>query len=176
MAAIASVISIPKDGVNTLYNQRHKYHPLTIQDHFDSEDHYRSGHCHQQFFSKLHSPERSYWTNYVLILVFCATTFSDQMHMLQDIWEVYAINYKHYNGRNMYTSTMVLQHTTCFTSNVIYLIECTKCKLNVVTSIYLSCSRRRPLCKRRANKPRKLLWTLTFSRFYLRNFKCPRSL
>ena len=47
-----------------LNNQRHEYHPLTIQYHFDSEDDYRSGcrnvsHCHQQFFSELHSPGRS---------------------------------------------------------------------------------------------------------------------
>ena len=40
-------------------------HPLTIQYYFDSEGDYRSGcrnvsHCHQQFFSELHSPERSH--------------------------------------------------------------------------------------------------------------------
>ena len=44
---------------------RDKYHPLTAQYHNDSEDDYRSGcrnvsHCHQQFFSELHSPGRSH--------------------------------------------------------------------------------------------------------------------
>ena len=59
-------------------NQRHKYHPQTIQYYFDSEDDYRSGcrnvsHCHQQFFSELHSPGRSHQTNqkvtYATVLV-----------------------------------------------------------------------------------------------------------
>ena len=45
---------------NPVTHQRHKYHPLTIQRHFDFEDDYRSGcrnvsHCHQQFFSELHT-------------------------------------------------------------------------------------------------------------------------
>ena len=40
-------------------------HPLKIQYYFDSEDDYRSccrnvSHCHQQFFSELHSPARSH--------------------------------------------------------------------------------------------------------------------
>ena len=39
--------------------------PLTVQHHNDSEDDYRSGcrnvsHCHQLFFSELHSPGRSH--------------------------------------------------------------------------------------------------------------------
>ena len=58
---------------NQVNNQRHKYHPLTIQYYFDSEDDYRSGcqnvsNCHQQFFSKLHSPGRSHQTNYLILL------------------------------------------------------------------------------------------------------------
>ena len=53
---------------NQVNNQRHKYHPLTAQYHNDSEDDDRSGcrnvsHCHQQFFSELHSPGRSHYTN-----------------------------------------------------------------------------------------------------------------
>ena len=48
--------------INQVNNQGHKYHPLTIQYHFDSEDDYRSGcrnvsDCHQQFFSELLSPD-----------------------------------------------------------------------------------------------------------------------
>ena len=55
-------------ATNQVNNQRHKYHPLTKQYHFGSEDDYRSGcrnvsHCHQQFFSELHSPSRSLYTN-----------------------------------------------------------------------------------------------------------------
>ena len=54
---------------NQVNNQRHKYHPLTAHYHNDSEDDDRSGcrnvsHCHQQFFSELHSPGRSRYTNY----------------------------------------------------------------------------------------------------------------
>ena len=46
-------------------HQRHKYYSLMIQYHFDSEDGYRSScrnvsHCHQQFFSELHSPGQSH--------------------------------------------------------------------------------------------------------------------
>ena len=53
---------------NQVNNQRHKYHPLTAQYHNDSEDDDRLGcrnvsHCHQQFFSELHSPGRSHYTN-----------------------------------------------------------------------------------------------------------------
>ena len=49
---------------NLVNNQRHKYYPLTIQCHFDSEDDSRSGcrnfsHCHQQFFSELHRTNRT---------------------------------------------------------------------------------------------------------------------
>ena len=45
--------------------------PLTVHYHNDSEDDDRSGcrnvsHCHQQFFSELHSPGRSHYTNYFL--------------------------------------------------------------------------------------------------------------
>ena len=54
---------------NQVNIQRHKYHPLTAQYHNDSEDDDRSGcrnvsHCHQQFFSELHSPGRSHYTNF----------------------------------------------------------------------------------------------------------------
>ena len=56
-------------------NQRHKYHPLTAHYHNDSEDDDRSGcrnvsHCHQQFFSELHSPGRSHYTNYFIYCKF----------------------------------------------------------------------------------------------------------
>ena len=41
---------------NQVDYQRHKYHSLTIQYHFDSDDDYRAGcrnlsHCHQQFLA-----------------------------------------------------------------------------------------------------------------------------
>ena len=50
--------------INQVNNKRHKYHPLTAQYHNYSEYDYRSGcrnvsHCHQQFFSELHSPGRN---------------------------------------------------------------------------------------------------------------------
>ena len=49
---------------NQVNNQRHKYHPLSAQYHNDSEIDDRSGcrnvsHCHQQFFSQLHSPDHT---------------------------------------------------------------------------------------------------------------------
>ena len=55
--------------IGQVNNQRHKYHPLTAHYHNDSEDDDRSGcrnvsHCHQQFFSELHSPGRSHYTSY----------------------------------------------------------------------------------------------------------------
>ena len=65
---------------NQVNNQRHKYHPLTAQYHNDSEDDDRSGcrnvsHCHQQFFSELHSPGRSHYTNYVLYIILKSATW-----------------------------------------------------------------------------------------------------
>ena len=58
---------------NQVNNRRHKYHPLTAHYHNDSEDDDRSGcrnvsHCHQQFFSELHSPGRSHYTNNLMLL------------------------------------------------------------------------------------------------------------
>ena len=61
---------------NQVNNQRHKYRPLTIQYHFDSGDDYRSGcrnvsHCHQQFFSELHSPV-SVWVFIAQLVKHCS--------------------------------------------------------------------------------------------------------
>ena len=77
---------------NQVNNQRHKYHPLTVHYHNDSEDDDRSGcrnvsHCHQQFFSELHSPGRSHYTNYINCNTFY--TICPLIHTIHHVYKTY---------------------------------------------------------------------------------------